>query len=152
MVSVDSMLNWNKHEAEHKPREGEQVYGLMAGFKSDSADPAINAAGSVYDAAEFAMMEISPKILPKSDVTDLSPLNGVSSCSIKENVKPPIDLSTTADRFIPAASKNRSASIHTGRSIPAASRNRPASIQAGRSIPAASRNRPASIHAGRHIS
>nr|GEU48123.1 putative ribonuclease H-like domain-containing protein [Tanacetum cinerariifolium] len=47
---------------EHKPEEGEQVYGLMAGFKLDFADPAVNAAGSVYDvAAEFAMMGISPK-------------------------------------------------------------------------------------------
>nr|GFA86178.1 ribonuclease H-like domain, reverse transcriptase, RNA-dependent DNA polymerase [Tanacetum cinerariifolium] len=42
--------------------EGEQVYGLMAGFKSNFADHAGNAAGSVYDAAtEFAMMGISPK-------------------------------------------------------------------------------------------
>nr|GFA46092.1 hypothetical protein [Tanacetum cinerariifolium] len=54
-------------------------------------------------------------------------------------------------RSIPAASRNRSASIHASRSISAASRNRSASIHAGRSIPAASRNRPASIHAGRHI-
>nr|GFB92915.1 ribonuclease H-like domain-containing protein [Tanacetum cinerariifolium] len=62
MVSIDSMLNWNEHEAEHKPEEGEQVYGLMAGFKSDFADNVVNAAGSVYDAAvEFAMMGISPK-------------------------------------------------------------------------------------------
>nr|GFC09562.1 hypothetical protein [Tanacetum cinerariifolium] len=35
MVSVDSMLNWNEHEAKNKTEEGEQVYGLMAGFKSD---------------------------------------------------------------------------------------------------------------------
>nr|GFC64411.1 ribonuclease H-like domain-containing protein [Tanacetum cinerariifolium] len=62
MVSVDSMLNWNEHEAEHKPEEGEQVYGLMARINSDFADPAVNAAGCVYDAAaEFAMMGISPK-------------------------------------------------------------------------------------------
>nr|GFC16293.1 ribonuclease H-like domain, reverse transcriptase, RNA-dependent DNA polymerase [Tanacetum cinerariifolium] len=62
MVSVDSMLNWNEHEAENKTEEGEQVYGLMDGFKSDFADHAGNAAGSVYDAAaEFAMMGISPK-------------------------------------------------------------------------------------------
>nr|GEU63555.1 ribonuclease H-like domain-containing protein [Tanacetum cinerariifolium] len=68
MVSVDSMLNWNKHKAEHKPDEGEQVYGLMAGFKSDFADPAVNAAGSVYDAAaEFAMMGISPKVKNKRE-------------------------------------------------------------------------------------
>nr|GFC77400.1 ribonuclease H-like domain-containing protein [Tanacetum cinerariifolium] len=62
MVSVDSMLNWNKHEAKNKTEGGEQVYGLMAGFKLDFADHAGNAAGSVYDvAAEFAMMGISPK-------------------------------------------------------------------------------------------
>nr|GEZ23805.1 ribonuclease H-like domain, reverse transcriptase, RNA-dependent DNA polymerase [Tanacetum cinerariifolium] len=86
MVSVDSMLNWNEHEVEHKPKEGEQVYSLMAGFKSDFADPAVNAAGSVkIEKKEW-------EILPKSGVTDPSPLNGVSSCSIKENVKPPSNL------------------------------------------------------------
>nr|GFA77540.1 xylulose kinase-1 [Tanacetum cinerariifolium] len=63
MVSVDSMLNWNEHEAENKTEEGEQVYGLMAGFKSDFADHSGNNAGSVYNvAAEFAMMGISPKV------------------------------------------------------------------------------------------
>nr|GEU90001.1 hypothetical protein [Tanacetum cinerariifolium] len=42
--------------------EGEQVYGLMAGFKSDFADHVGNVAGGVYDAAdEFTMMGISPK-------------------------------------------------------------------------------------------
>nr|GFC63490.1 hypothetical protein [Tanacetum cinerariifolium] len=62
MVSVDSMLNWNEHEAENKTGEGEQVYGLMAGFESDFVDHASNAAGSVYNAAaEFSMMGISPK-------------------------------------------------------------------------------------------
>nr|GFC44136.1 hypothetical protein [Tanacetum cinerariifolium] len=56
MVSVDSMLNWNEREVENKTEKGEQVYGLMAGYKSDFADHAGNAAGSVYDAAaEFAM-------------------------------------------------------------------------------------------------
>nr|GEW23321.1 putative ribonuclease H-like domain-containing protein [Tanacetum cinerariifolium] len=63
MVSVDSMLKWNEHEAKNKTEEGEQVYGLMARFKSDFTDHAGNVAGSVYDAAaaEFAMMGISPK-------------------------------------------------------------------------------------------
>nr|GEV66805.1 reverse transcriptase domain-containing protein [Tanacetum cinerariifolium] len=62
MVSVDSMLNWNEHEAENKTKEGKQVYGLMAGFKLDFADHAGNAAGGVYNAvAESAMMGISPK-------------------------------------------------------------------------------------------
>nr|GEV99497.1 hypothetical protein [Tanacetum cinerariifolium] len=63
MVSVDSMLNWNEHEAENKTEEGKQVYGLMATFKSDFTYHAGNTAGSVYNAAaEFAMMGISPKV------------------------------------------------------------------------------------------
>nr|GEX30814.1 ribonuclease H-like domain, reverse transcriptase, RNA-dependent DNA polymerase [Tanacetum cinerariifolium] len=42
--------------------EAEQVYGLMAGFESDFAVPAGNAAGGVNPAAvEFAMMGISLK-------------------------------------------------------------------------------------------
>nr|GEZ70999.1 hypothetical protein [Tanacetum cinerariifolium] len=53
--------------------------------------------------------------------------------------------------FVPAGSRNSSASTSAGRSIPAGSRNRSASIHAGRSIPTASRNRPASIHGGKHI-
>nr|GEY09985.1 retrovirus-related Pol polyprotein from transposon TNT 1-94 [Tanacetum cinerariifolium] len=69
-----------------------------------------------------------------------------SSCSIKENVKPPSDLCNKrriADNFplvvlkaasVPAGSRNSSTSIHAGRSIPAASRNRSASIHAGRSF------------------
>nr|GFC16917.1 hypothetical protein [Tanacetum cinerariifolium] len=31
MVSIDSMLNWNEHDADNKTEEAEQVYGLMAG-------------------------------------------------------------------------------------------------------------------------
>nr|GFC56532.1 ribonuclease H-like domain, reverse transcriptase, RNA-dependent DNA polymerase [Tanacetum cinerariifolium] len=47
---------------ENKTKEGEQVYGLMVGFKSDFTDHAGNAACSVSDAAtEFAMMGISSK-------------------------------------------------------------------------------------------
>nr|GEW72991.1 xylulose kinase-1 [Tanacetum cinerariifolium] len=50
------------HEAKNKTKEGEQVYGLMAGIKSNFADHAGNAASSVYDAAaKFSMMGISPK-------------------------------------------------------------------------------------------
>nr|GEX08225.1 ribonuclease H-like domain-containing protein [Tanacetum cinerariifolium] len=53
---------FNRRKARKKTEEGEQVYGLLAGFKSDFADHAGNAAGSVYNvAAEFAMMGISPK-------------------------------------------------------------------------------------------
>nr|GEY25804.1 xylulose kinase-1 [Tanacetum cinerariifolium] len=63
MVSVDSMLKWNEHEAKNKTDEAEQVYGLMAVFESDFAVHAGNAAGSVNPAAtEFAMMGISPKV------------------------------------------------------------------------------------------
>nr|GEX14513.1 hypothetical protein [Tanacetum cinerariifolium] len=63
MVSVDSMLNWNEHEAKNKTEEAEQVYGLMAGFESDFAVHAGNAAGCVNPAAaKFTMMGISPKV------------------------------------------------------------------------------------------
>nr|GEW10484.1 hypothetical protein [Tanacetum cinerariifolium] len=139
---------------------------------------------SESDTHDFASCVLSPtpadsfstvdvKILPKADVKDPSPTNGVSSCSIAENVKPPSDLynfplvvlkaasvpagsrnssaSTSVGRSIPAASRNRSASIPAGRSLLAASRNRSASIHAGRSIPTASRNSSASIHADRSI-
>nr|GEY68415.1 ribonuclease H-like domain-containing protein [Tanacetum cinerariifolium] len=34
MVFVYTMLNWNEHEVENKTKEGEQVYSLMAGFKT----------------------------------------------------------------------------------------------------------------------
>nr|GEX15904.1 hypothetical protein [Tanacetum cinerariifolium] len=89
---------------------------------------------------------VDVKLLPKYDVKDPSLTNDLPSCSFKENVKPPRNLSS-----VPAGSRNSSASISAGRSIPAASRNRSASIYIGRSIPTASRNRPASIHAGKHI-
>nr|GEY42352.1 putative ribonuclease H-like domain-containing protein [Tanacetum cinerariifolium] len=63
MVSVDSMLNWNEHDTKNKTEEAKQVYGLMAGFESDFAVHAGNAAGGVNPAAaEFAMMGISPKV------------------------------------------------------------------------------------------
>nr|GEX68980.1 ribonuclease H-like domain-containing protein [Tanacetum cinerariifolium] len=63
MVSVDSMLNWNEHDAENKTEEADQVFGLMAGFEADFAVPAGNAVGGVnLAAAEFSMMGISPKV------------------------------------------------------------------------------------------
>nr|GEZ47296.1 ribonuclease H-like domain-containing protein [Tanacetum cinerariifolium] len=63
MVSVDSMLNWNEHDAKNKTEEAEQVFGLMAGFESDFEVHAGNVAGGVNPAvAEFAMMGISPKV------------------------------------------------------------------------------------------
>nr|GFA69541.1 hypothetical protein [Tanacetum cinerariifolium] len=67
----------NEREAENKTEEGEQVYGLMAGFKSNFADHVGNAVGSVYNvAAEFAMMGIFPKEYIGSDeVCDLSTPN-----------------------------------------------------------------------------
>nr|GFA35451.1 putative ribonuclease H-like domain-containing protein [Tanacetum cinerariifolium] len=170
MVSVDSMLNWNEHDAENKTEEAEQVYGLMAGFESDFAVHAGNAVGGVNPvAAEFAMMGISLKAKIKKQeweikfVESLARFNKCKSHLIKDcHVYDTVDnfpsvasaaatvpagsrissASTSAGRSIPAANKNRSASIYAG------SRNRSASIHADRSIPTASRNRPASIHAG----
>nr|GEX29805.1 ribonuclease H-like domain-containing protein [Tanacetum cinerariifolium] len=86
---------------------------------------------------------VDVKILPKSDVKDPSPTNGFPSCSFKENVKPPRNLS-----YVPACSKNSSASTSAGRSIPAASSNRLASIHAGRHITAGRFNKPAPFTAG----
>nr|GFB92289.1 ribonuclease H-like domain, reverse transcriptase, RNA-dependent DNA polymerase [Tanacetum cinerariifolium] len=98
-----------------------------------------SSASETYD---FAFCVLSPKtndsfstvdvkILPKSDVKDLSPTNGFPN-----NCPSVISKATS----IPTGSRNSLASTSAGRSIPAA-----------RSIPAVSRNIPASIHAGRHI-
>nr|GEW77475.1 putative ribonuclease H-like domain-containing protein [Tanacetum cinerariifolium] len=200
MVYVDSMLNWNEHEAENKTKEGEQVYGLMAEFKLDFADHASNAAGSVYNvAAEFAIMGISPKAkIEKNDwkvklveslasVFDPEPKNREVKSLYERFVKagemhevpPPItgtfmptsyksDLQETQATF---GSKSNTSSINTSDSndyvscdnnnfpsviskatfVPAGSRNSSASTSAGRSIPGGSRNRPTSIYTGRHI-
>nr|GFB64896.1 ribonuclease H-like domain, reverse transcriptase, RNA-dependent DNA polymerase [Tanacetum cinerariifolium] len=120
---------------------------------------------------------IDVKILPKSDVKDPSPTNGIPSCSFNENVKLPRNLcnkSGIADRIhcknnfvrtktcFVCGSKthlikdcdvydNVPSVVSKAASVPAGSKNSSASISAGRSIPAASRNRPASIHAGRSV-
>nr|GFB19357.1 ribonuclease H-like domain-containing protein [Tanacetum cinerariifolium] len=112
---------------------------------------------------------VDVKILPKSDVQAPSPTNGVSSCSIQENVNPPSDFCNKpriADNFplvvlkaasVPAGSRNSSASTSAGRSIPAASRKRSASMLVDPFLLLAETdqhlfmNRPAAIHAGRHI-
>nr|GEV30401.1 ribonuclease H-like domain-containing protein [Tanacetum cinerariifolium] len=120
---------------------------------------------------------VDVKILPKSDVKDPSPTNGLLSYSFKENVKPPRNLcnkSGKADRihcknnfirtkkcFVCGSKShlikdgdvydtvnNLPSVISKASTVPAGSRNSSASTSAGRSIPAASRNRPASINAG----
>nr|GEW47714.1 hypothetical protein [Tanacetum cinerariifolium] len=99
------------------------------GFASCVSSPKTNDSFSTVDV----------KILQKSDVKDPSPTNGFPSCSFKENVKPPRNLYNFPSvvlkaTYVPADSRNSSASISAGRSIPAASRNRPASIHAGTSL------------------
>nr|GEV25562.1 putative reverse transcriptase domain-containing protein [Tanacetum cinerariifolium] len=166
MVSVDSMLNWNEYEAEYKTEEGEQVYGLMAGFVSDFTDHAGNASGSVYNAAvEFAMMGISPKKewevkfieslarfnkwkessqnLAKLKYSSMSTRTKLG-IGFKEYIgsNEVCDLSTPSV-FDPEPKNKEVKSLYE--------RNSSASTSAGRFIPAASRNIPASIHAGRHI-
>nr|GFA82724.1 uncharacterized mitochondrial protein AtMg00810-like [Tanacetum cinerariifolium] len=89
---------------------------------------------------------VDVKLLPKSDVKDPSLTNDLPSCSFKENVKPPMHLS-----FVPAGSRNSSASISAGRSIPAASRNKPVSIHAGKHIHAGRINKPAHVPAGSSV-
>nr|GFA38773.1 ribonuclease H-like domain-containing protein [Tanacetum cinerariifolium] len=123
---------------------------------------------------------VDVKILPKSGVTDPSPLNGVSSCSIKENVKPPSDLCNKRriagrnnyknnfvrnktcfvcgskyhlikDCHVYDTVDNFFSVVLKAASVPAGSRNSSASTTADRFIPAASKNRSASIYAGRSI-
>nr|GEV30210.1 putative ribonuclease H-like domain-containing protein [Tanacetum cinerariifolium] len=123
---------------------------------------------------------VDVKLLPKSDVKDLSLTNDIPSCSFKENVKPPRNLcnkSGIADRipckntfvrtkkcFVCGSKSHliKDCNVHdtvdnfpsvvsNAASIPAASRNESASIHAGRSIPTASRNGSTSINAGRSI-
>nr|GEZ12711.1 xylulose kinase-1 [Tanacetum cinerariifolium] len=81
-------------------------------------------------------------------------------CSSKSHLIKDCDVYDTVDNFpsaiskaafVPAGSRNSSASTSAGRSIPATSRNRPASIHAGRHIPAGRFNKPAPFPAGRSI-
>nr|GEY53456.1 xylulose kinase-1 [Tanacetum cinerariifolium] len=123
---------------------------------------------------------VNVKILPKSDVKDPSPTNGVSSCSITENVKPPSDLCNkrriagwnncnnnfvrTKTCFVCGSKShlikdcyeydtvdNFPLVVLKAASVPAGSRNSSASTSAGRSIPTASRNRSASIPTRRSL-
>nr|GEX14702.1 putative reverse transcriptase domain-containing protein [Tanacetum cinerariifolium] len=93
---------------------------------------------------------IDVKILPKSNVKDPSPTNGIPSCSFTKNVKPHRNLCNKSGIADMIHCKNNFVRTKTS-SVHAGSRNSSASIFAGRSIPAASRNRLESIHAGRHI-
>nr|GEZ53768.1 putative ribonuclease H-like domain-containing protein [Tanacetum cinerariifolium] len=156
MVSVDSMLNWNEHEAKHKTEEAEQVYGLMVGFESDFA---VHAADRIPCKNNFARTKKCFVCGNKSHlIKDCHVYDTVDNflSIVSQAASVPVGsrnslASTSAGRSIPAASKHRSASIHAGRSISAASRHRSASIHAGGSIPAASRHRSASIYANGSI-
>nr|GFA07878.1 ribonuclease H-like domain-containing protein [Tanacetum cinerariifolium] len=63
MVSVDSMLNWNEHDADNKTEEDEQVYGLIAGFELDFAVPVGNVVGGVNPAAKIEKKEWEVKLV-----------------------------------------------------------------------------------------
>nr|GEU60294.1 putative ribonuclease H-like domain-containing protein [Tanacetum cinerariifolium] len=159
-----------QHEAKNKTEEGEQVYGLMAGFKSNFAYHAGNANGSVYDAAaEFAMMGISPKLglrfkeyigsdevfnLSTPSVFDPEPENREVK-SLYESDKS--SESETYDFASCVSSPKTNNSFSTidvkilPKCIPATSRNRPASIHAGRHIHAGRFNKPAPFLVGRSV-
>nr|GEV21086.1 hypothetical protein [Tanacetum cinerariifolium] len=129
---------------------------------------------SPMPADSFSTVDV--KILPNSDVKDPIPTNGVSSCSIKKNVKPPSDLCNkcriagrnncnnnfirTKTCFVCGSKSHLIKDCHVydtvdnfpsvilkATSVPTGSRNSSASTSAGRSIPATSGNRSASIHA-----
>nr|GEY92609.1 xylulose kinase-1 [Tanacetum cinerariifolium] len=133
---------------------------------------------SPLPADSFSPVDV--KILPKFDVQAPSPTNGVSSCSIQENVNPPSDFCNkpriagrnncnntfvrTKTCFVCGSKSYLIKDCHVydtidnflsvvlkAASVPAGSRNSSASTSAGRSILAASINRSASIHAGSSI-
>nr|GEY27864.1 ribonuclease H-like domain-containing protein [Tanacetum cinerariifolium] len=131
--------------------KNKEVKSLYESDKSSASETNDFASYVLSPKTNDSFSTVDVKLLPKYDVNDPSPTNGLSSCSFKENVTPPRNLYQhlfmLVDPFLLLV-ETRSASIHAGRSIPAASRNQSAFIHAGRSIPADSRNRPASIHAG----
>nr|GEV41642.1 hypothetical protein [Tanacetum cinerariifolium] len=126
--------------------ENREVKSLYESDKSSESETFDFASCVLRPKTNDSSFTIDVKILPKSDVKDPSPTNGIPSCSFNENVKPPRNLS-----FVPAGSRNSSASISAGRSIPAASRNRPTSIYVGRRIRAGRFNKPAPFLAGRFV-
>nr|GEX87008.1 ribonuclease H-like domain-containing protein [Tanacetum cinerariifolium] len=126
--------------------ENREVKSLYESYKSSESETYDFASCVSSPKTNDTFSTVDVKILPKSDVKDPSPTNGFPSCSFKENVKPPRNLSS-----VPAGSSNSSASISAGRSIPAASKNRPASIHAGRHIHAGRFNKPTPFPAGRSV-
>nr|GEZ08664.1 hypothetical protein [Tanacetum cinerariifolium] len=74
----------------------------------------------------------------------------IKDCDVYDNVDnfPSVVLKAA---YVPAGSRNSSASIFTSRSIPAASRNRPESIHVGRHIPVGRFNKPTPFPAGRSV-
>nr|GEZ47595.1 ribonuclease H-like domain-containing protein [Tanacetum cinerariifolium] len=147
-------------------------------FTSCVSSPKTNDSFSTVDVKILLKSDV--KLFPKSDVKDPSLTKDLSSCSFKENVKPPRNLcnkSGTADRipckntfvrtkkcFVCGSKSHliKDCNVHDtvdnfpyvvskAASVLAGSRNSSASISAGQSIPAASRNISASIHAGRSI-
>nr|GFA35109.1 hypothetical protein [Tanacetum cinerariifolium] len=118
MVSVDSIVNWNEHEAENKTEEAEQCKShLIKDF-------------DVYDTVDNF-----PPVVSKAAYVPAGSQNSSASTSAGRYIPAGSRNRPTfihVGRFIPAASRNRPASIHADRCIPTASRNRPASIYAGR--------------------
>nr|GFA32921.1 hypothetical protein [Tanacetum cinerariifolium] len=172
MVSVDSMLNWNEHDAENKTEEAEQVYGLMAGFESDFAVHAGNAVGGVNPvAAEFAMMGISLKLALEEKVRILSANLENTTNTLKYSktlyAQAKIKKQEWEIKFVESLARFNKCKSHlikdchvydtvdnfpsvasAAATVPAGSRISSASTSAGRSIPAANKNRSASIYAG----
>nr|GEZ56102.1 ribonuclease H-like domain-containing protein [Tanacetum cinerariifolium] len=139
------------YDPEPDNREVKSLYESDKSSASETYDFA-SCVSSPKTNDSFSIVDV--KLLPKSDVKDLSLTNDLPSCSFKENVKPPRNLcnkSGTADRIPCKNTFDSSASISAGRSIPAASRNGSASIHAGKPIPAGRFNKPAPFSAGSSV-
>nr|GEY88158.1 ribonuclease H-like domain-containing protein [Tanacetum cinerariifolium] len=160
--------------------ENREVKSLYESDKSSTSETYDFASCVSCPKTNDSFSTVDVKLLPKSDVKDLSPTNGLPSCSFKENVKPPRNLCNKreiADRipcknnfvrtkkcFVCGSKSHliKDCNVHDTvdnfpfvvskvASVSAASRNSSTSISAGRYIPTGSRNRSASIHAGRSI-
>nr|GEW05238.1 ribonuclease H-like domain-containing protein [Tanacetum cinerariifolium] len=112
-------------------------------FASCVSSPKTNDSFSTVDVKILPKFDV--KLFLKSDVKDPSLTKDLSSCSFKENVKPPRNLYNfpyvvSKAASVPAGSRNSSASIsaasiHAGKHIPAVRINKPAPFPTGSSVP-----------------
>nr|GFC00196.1 hypothetical protein [Tanacetum cinerariifolium] len=67
------MLNWNEHDAYYKTEEAKKVYGSMAGFESNFAVHAGNAAGGVNPAAAEEVKSLYERFVKAGNMHKVPP-------------------------------------------------------------------------------